>query len=113
METLSQELVSSIEKAINMSGGLFQAHPKHPDYKTTRPGAEPGEVACFKRDVEDERSDYISVITHSAGETDEDGYTWSTDCYEISISRGDGSQHRNLAETSTKAAELVAKEMTN
>lgn len=106
------ELVGSIKSAISMSGGLFQRHPKHPEWKTTRPGARPGEVAAFVRNVKGDRKSYISVCFHREGEgydgADEE---WDTDAYEIIISRGDGSQDRGVATDPEHAATIVAKEM--
>lgn len=107
---MTDKLVKSIISAIETSGGLFQRHPDHPEWDTTRPGAQPGEIAAFVRKV-DERNDYISVIWHEAGEVDEDGYEWGKNCYEILYSHSDGSQARDVIESEGKAAEAIAKQM--
>lgn len=103
-------LVRSIESALDMGGLLFQRHPKHPDWDTTRPGAIPGEIACFKHST-DEGTHYLSVIFHYAGETDEDGYTWNEDAYEIRGSHPYGNQTRDVLHDHKEAAKRVAKEM--
>jgi len=113
MSTAAQaELVDSIERALDMSGLLFQAHPEHPEWDTTRPGANPGEVAAFVRDVPNERKSFISVRFFREGESVPDfEYEWQADTYEIVVSRGDGTQTRDATTDRRRAAELVAQEM--
>lgn len=113
MSTTAQtELVDSIESALDMSGLLFQAHPAHPEWDTTRPGATPGEVAAFVRDVPNERKSFISVRFFREGESVPDyEYEWPADTYEIVVSRGDGTQARDATTDRRRAAELVAREM--
>ena len=107
------ELVESIKSAISTSGLLFQPHPEHEEWDTTRPGARPGEVAAFVRDVPDERKSYISLVFHREGEqwTDDPDGEWQQDSWEIIVSRGDGSQDRDVATSDDDAAEIVAVEM--
>ena len=104
-------LVSSIEQAI-MCGLLFQRHPDHDNWETTRPGARPGEVAAFVHKPDNSRKSYISVCYRREGEEEAGStYEWTQDCYEIIGSRGDGTQYRDVSTDVSRAAELVAIEM--
>lgn len=109
--TPPKELVASIKSAISMSGLLFQRHPEIDHWDTTRPGARPGEVAAFVHKHPDVRKSYISLVFHREGEEDVDGVEWNEDCWEIIVSRGDGSQDYHRATTDEKAAEIAATEM--
>lgn len=106
------DVVDSIETALETAGSLLQVHPAHPEWDTTRPGATPGEVAAFVRDVPNERKSFISVRFFREGES-EPGveYEWQADTYEIVVSRGDGTQTRDATTDRRRAAELVAREM--
>lgn len=104
------ELVESIESAVSGSGLLFQRHPAHGEWDTTRPGARVGEVACFVHRG-GELNSYISVQLFLAGEEDEDGYEWEQDSYVLEFMRGDGSCDRDVATNKERMAELVAEEM--
>lgn len=105
-------LVDSIVSALNMSGLLFQTHPAHPEWKATRPGASPGEVARFVRDVPDDPKSFISVRFFSEGEAEPGtDFAWEQDTYEIVTSRPDGTQTRTAAGDTHRVATIVAKEM--
>jgi hypothetical protein len=112
METIDKaKLESSIESALGMSGGLFQRHPEHPDYETTRPGARPGEIACFVRRVARGLNEYISVVSHTAGEEDEDGYTWQNDCYEVVFNFADGDSETTVVQSRQDVVDAVVGQM--
>jgi hypothetical protein len=104
-------LEASIERALGMAGGLYQRHPKHPDWETTRPGARTGEIACFVRRIDGEANEYISIVVHEAGEEDEDGYTWHKDCYEIIVDFTDGDSETQVAQSRSTVATIVAEQM--
>lgn len=107
------ELVESIKSAIGMSGLLFQSHPDHPEWDTTRPGARTGEVAAFVRDVEGEQKSYISVCRWYEGEEDIDNeYVYEQDTWEIIVS-DPVFQEYHTATSAEQAAEIVASEMRN
>lgn len=113
MTTINREaLVKSIVSAIDMSGLLFQRHPEHPEWDTTRPGARLGEVAAFVRNVEDEPKSYISVCRWYEGEQDPDlDEPYQEDCWEIITSHYDGTQGFNRFIDVKDVAEYVADEM--
>jgi hypothetical protein len=112
MTDSNEELVDSIESAIKMTGRLFQRHPEHPEWDTARPGAEPGEIACFVRKVEGERKSYISVKWHDEGEQEPGtDYEWDSDGYEIVVTRGDGTSDRGVSTERRSAAEIIASYM--
>lgn len=110
--TEQDKLVASILSAINMEGGLWQRHPEHPDWETTRPGARTGEVAAFVREVEGERKAFISVCRWYEGETDvENGYTYPHDCWEIIHDKPDGTSEYDRATEAEDMARGVAQAM--
>lgn len=104
-------LEASIERALGMAGRLYQRHPEHPDWDTTRPGARSGEVACFVRRIDGGANEYISIVVHEAGEEDEDGYTWQNDCYEVLVDFTDGDSQTSVIQTKDEVVTAVADQM--
>lgn len=104
-------LEERLRRVVEGAGRLYQPHPAVDHWRTTRPGGHPGEVSAWVHEHPDVCKSYISLITHDAAETDEDGYTWETAGYEVLISRGDGSQDYHTATSLDAAITEIAHEM--